>query len=58
MALSDHKIIVMADKPPPAPDLAGRDRFERAVDVALHTASKLKESKGKGEAKPEPKPRS
>jgi hypothetical protein len=42
----------MPDKPPPKPDPDGWQRFERAVDAALHTAPKHKESKGKGEAQP------
>jgi len=45
----------MTDKSPPAPDPEGWQRFERAVDAALHTAPKHRESKEKAEAKPRPK---
>jgi hypothetical protein len=41
--------------PEPPPDTDGWSRFERAVDAALHTAPKHRESKA--EKKPEPKPR-
>jgi hypothetical protein len=37
----------MTDKPLPKPDPDAWQRFERAVDVALHTAPKHRESKGK-----------
>lgn len=37
----------MTDKPLPKPDPEGWSRFERAVDVALHTAPKHRESKAK-----------
>lgn len=41
----------MAEKSPPEPDPDGWKRFERAVDVALHTAPKHRESKGKAAVK-------
>jgi hypothetical protein len=39
----------MTDKPPkdPEPDPKGWDRFEKAVDTALHTKPQHKPKKGK-----------
>jgi len=45
----------MADKPPPAPDPESWQRFERAVDAALHTTPKHRESKAKPDTRAKPK---
>jgi hypothetical protein len=43
-----------SNHPEPAPDPEGWQRFERAVDAALHTPAKHK-PKAKGESSPAPK---
>jgi hypothetical protein len=44
----------MTDKPPPQEPDAWQ-RFERAVDVALHTPAKHRKPKDKPESSPAPK---
>jgi len=42
----------MIDKPPPEDDPKAWERFERAVDAALHTPPKHRKAKGSGESSP------